>query len=99
MTSPGPSDEDTQVIEDDVSRLIAQADRLAMGYDYDKAIDLVNSSGLDVTEARVQEALGRYEAEKAALVPADMNKITHVFFHTRSWIHPRRLTVTRTAEV
>ena len=82
VTSPGPSDEDTQVIEDDVSRLIAQADRLAMGYDYDKAIDLVNSSGLDVTEARVQEALGRYEAEKAALVPADMNKITHVFFHT-----------------
>ena len=79
VTSPGPSDEDTQVIEDDVSRLIAQADRLAMGYDYDKAIDLVNSSGLDVAEARVQEALGRYEA---ALVPADMNRITHVFFHT-----------------
>lgn len=77
-----PSTEETQVIQDDVSRLIAQADRLALGYDYDKAIDLINNSGMDVTEARMQEALGRYESEKAALVPADMNQITHVFFHT-----------------
>lgn len=74
--------EDIPVIEDDISRLISQADRLALGYDYDKAIELINSSELDKSEARMQDALSRYESAKAALVPADMNKITHVFFHT-----------------
>jgi hypothetical protein len=70
------------VIQDDISRMIAQADRIAMGYDYDKAIQLINDSGLDLNEVRIQEALARYEQDKAALVPADMNSITHVFFHT-----------------
>lgn len=80
--TPPSEEEDSPVIEDDISRLIAQADRLALGYDYDKAIGLINSSGLDTGEARMQDAVARYEAAKAALVPADMNKITHVFFHT-----------------
>ncbi len=62
--------------------MIALADRIAMGYDYDKAIQLINDSGLDLNEVRIQEALARYEQDKAALVPADMNSITHVFFHT-----------------
>ena len=70
------------IIQDDISRMIAQADRIAMGYDYDKAIQLINDSGLDLNEVRIQEALARYEQDKAALVPADMNSITHVFFHT-----------------
>lgn len=76
------TEEETPVIEDDISRLIIQADRLALGYDYDKAIELINNSGLDAGEARMQDALARYEAAREALVPADMNKITHVFFHT-----------------
>ena len=76
------AEEPTEVIQDDISRMIAQADRIAMGYDYDKAIQLINDSGLDLNEVRIQEALARYEQDKAALVPADMNSITHVFFHT-----------------
>lgn len=81
-TAEPSTQEDIPVIEDDISRLISQADRLALGYDYDKAIELINSSELDKSEARMQDALSRYESAKAALVPADMNKITHVFFHT-----------------
>ncbi|MGN0373532.1 MAG: polysaccharide deacetylase [Enterocloster sp.] len=65
-----------------VEKLIAQADRLAMGYDYDKASALITESGFDTSDVRIQEALARYEEEKAALVPVDMTKITHVFFHT-----------------
>ena len=67
---------------DDISRLIAQADRLALGYDYDKAVELINSSGLNMNDERMTDAVNRYETAKASLVPADMNKITHVFFHT-----------------
>lgn len=81
-TAEPSTQEDIPVIEDDISRLISQADRLALGYDYDKAIELINTSELDKSEARMQDALSRYESAKAALVPADMNKITHVFFHT-----------------
>lgn len=81
-TPPSSAEDPTEVIQDDISRMIAQADRIAMGYDYDKAIQLINDSGLDLNEVRIQEALARYEQDKAALVPADMNSITHVFFHT-----------------
>lgn len=72
----------TEAVQDDISRLIAQADRLALGYDYDGAASLLTTSGQDLEEARIKEALDRYETEKAALVPANMNEITHVFFHT-----------------
>ena len=53
-----------------------------MGYDYDKAAELINSSGLDLKDSRMKEALARYESQKAALVPADMNAVTHIFFHS-----------------
>ena len=53
-----------------------------MGYDYDKAAELINSSGLDLNDSRMKEALARYESQKAALVPADMNAVTHIFFHS-----------------
>ena len=78
-TSEQPSADAPQ---DDISRLIAQADRIAMGYDYDKAAELINTSGLDLEDSRIKEALARYESQKAALVPADMNAVTHIFFHS-----------------
>lgn len=61
--------------------LIAQADRLAAGYDYDKAIDLLKSSDFS-DDALVISAMEQYESEKASLVRADPSKITHVFFHS-----------------
>ena len=82
-SSSGPSDQPSaEAPQDDISRLIAQADRIAMGYDYDKAAELINSSGLDLEDSRMKEALARYESQKAALVPADMNAVTHIFFHS-----------------
>ena len=82
-SSSGPSDQPSaEAPQDDISRLIAQADRIAIGYDYDKAAELINSSGLDLKDSRMTEALARYESEKAALVPADMNAVTHIFFHS-----------------
>lgn len=74
-----PADQETA---DEIGTLVAQADRIAMGYDYDRASALLTESGLDVNDSRIQEALSRYEAEKAALVPANVQEATHVFFHT-----------------
>lgn len=44
-------------------RLIAQADRIAMGYDYDKAAEFINSSGL-THDFPHDEALARYELRR-----------------------------------
>ena len=53
--------------QDETDRLIAQADRLALGYDYDGAIALLNDSGLDASDSRIAAALAGYEEAKAAL--------------------------------
>lgn len=68
--------------DDEIDTLIAQADKIALGYDYDRAEALLNDSGLDLSDSRITEALSRYEEEKSALVPADVKNATHVFFHT-----------------
>ena len=68
--------------QDETDRLIAQADRLALGYDYDGAIALLNDSGLDASDSRIAAALAGYEEAKDALVPADVKQTTHVFFHS-----------------
>ena len=68
--------------QDETDRLIAQADRLALGYDYDGAIALLNDSGLDASDSRIAAALAGYEEAKGALVPADVKQTTHVFFHS-----------------
>ena len=60
--------------QDETERLIAQADRLALGYDYDGAIALLNDSGLDASDSRIAAALAGYEEAKGALIPADVKQ-------------------------
>lgn len=67
---------------DSVDQLIARADRMAMGYDYEGARALLQESGLDTGDSRIQEAFSRYDTAAAALVPANVQETTHVFFHT-----------------
>ena len=67
---------------DPVDQLISEADRLAAGYDYDKAIQLIQEDDQAASDSRGQEAISRYEQTKASLVEADPTKITHVFFHS-----------------
>lgn len=60
---------------------LARAGRLAAGYDYDAAIELLTASPY----ADSQEALAaveEYNAVKSTLVRANPREITHVFFHT-----------------
>ena len=80
--APDASDAIPEETQDEIDLLIAQTDSIAMGYDYDKAISLLTDSGQSLTEPRMAQALTRYQSEQAALIPADITQITHIFFHS-----------------
>ncbi len=62
--------------------ILERADKLAAQYDYDGAIALVREYAGYEGEPQLTEAVSRYEAVKATLVPADISEIPHVFFHS-----------------
>ena len=64
-----------------VDEYIAEADRLAAGYDYDAAIAFLGDSPFAEEEA-VKNAVAGYEETKGTLVRQNVREITHVFFHT-----------------
>ena len=64
------ADQPTEPVIDEVDRLIARADRLAAGYDYDGAIALVESDAQAAADPRGQEAIGNYQATKDTMVEA-----------------------------
>lgn len=67
---------------DELSAILAQAERLAAGYDYDGAIALLTETPECADSQEVLDAIARYEAIKATLVEADVSQVTHVFFHS-----------------
>lgn len=67
---------------DALDQLISQADFLALGYDYDAAIALLQADDRFQGDPKIDEAIARYETAKASLVKIDNTQITHVFFHT-----------------
>ena len=73
---------ETTVPEPEAADLLAQADFLARGYDYDAAISLLSSSSHS-TSADVQERITQYQTDSQQLVKwHDMKNITHIFFHS-----------------
>ena len=65
-----------------VDELLAQADAVAAGYDYERAIAMLGSSSY-ASRTEIQDRIAQYEAESQTLVKwDDMQNITHVFFHT-----------------
>lgn len=68
--------------EERLANLLAQAQRLAAGYDYDGAIALLLGDGEFSQSPEVIGAVQQYEAVKSTLVEYDISKITHVFFHS-----------------
>lgn len=82
LTARPSAAESIEPPEDAIEQLIARADRLALGYDYDGALSLLESSGSDSADPRIQEAASRYRSEQELLVPANVQQTTHVFFHS-----------------
>ncbi len=78
-------EEDREVIvqKESAQQRKEKADRLAAMYDYDAAMELVQSYEGYENESVLTEAFLTYEAQKAACKPwADNTKISHCFFHS-----------------
>lgn len=78
-TAPSAPIETNKALE----QLIKQADFIAAGYDYDKAISLLKSSAYFETEMSVKDKIAEYTTRKSKLqVYSKPNTVTHIFFHS-----------------
>ena len=69
-------------LSDDGQAMIAQAQTLAMGYDYDGAItSLMTISGYD-TDPTIQQMIADYTAQRDACVAVDPYTVPHIFYHS-----------------
>ena len=66
----------------DTASVLAQADRMAMGYDYDGAIALLKTLPGYESLTDVTAAISSYEETKASCVPVDVNTVPHIFYHS-----------------
>jgi len=67
--------------EQTVKSTLSEADKLALGYDYDGAIERLNGVADKAAGDEVAGAIALYEEAKNKLVEADVDTIPHVFFH------------------
>ncbi|MFR8548119.1 MAG: polysaccharide deacetylase [Lachnospiraceae bacterium] len=61
---------------------LERAQLLAAQYDYDGAVKLLKETKGYEENAQYQEAVGKFEEQKAACVPYPASEVTHIFFHT-----------------
>lgn len=61
---------------------IAEADVIAMGYDYDGAIELLRSLENYDQDADIIAKIAEYEATKSTMVAVNMDEVTHIFYHS-----------------
>lgn len=66
----------------EIDKILTEAEKAALCYDYDKAIELLQTSGYQGTNTEIDQTISQYEEIRNSLKPYDLNKITHVFFHT-----------------
>ena len=68
--------------EEKIARIVAEADLLALSYDYDTAIELLKTIEEYETNETVQEAIKKHEDTKASCVPVKIEEVTHIFYHS-----------------
>ena len=61
---------------------IEQAKLLAMGYDYDGAINLLKSVKNYKENTVITKLIKQFEEQKAACVPVDVNAVPHIFYQS-----------------
>lgn len=81
-TVQAPSEEPVQSASSPASGTLSQAAYLAAGYDYDRAISLIKDDPALAEDPAALETIASYEEAKTALVPADVQNVPHVFFHS-----------------
>ena len=81
VKSTTSAEQSSQAREAKLEDLLNKADRLALSYDYDKAIELLSTDALK-DDPKVAEAIAKYNETKSTLVRQDPEKVPHVFFHS-----------------
>ena len=83
-TDASEATEETLPPEERIADILDRADFVAAGYDYDKAIEILQEFGEDwQAQPELSAANTRYLADKAKLVRyEDTTQITHIFFHS-----------------
>ncbi|MCD7736018.1 MAG: polysaccharide deacetylase [Lachnospiraceae bacterium] len=71
--------------EQEIETVLMEAENLAAMYDYDAAIECVQSSEYYEASETLQQAASSYEKTKAACVSWSPEEVTHIFFHTIIW--------------
>lgn len=73
-----------QALKAEIAGIIAEAERLSEGYDYDGAIEKIKAYSKDyLTNEELSAAAARCEnAKQFAVRYENVNGITHIFFHT-----------------
>ncbi len=61
---------------------IDEAEKLAVGYDYDGAISLLMEQKNYDTDTDLVNAIAKYTAAKSTLEAKDPNQVPHIFFHS-----------------
>lgn len=78
-------EESTEAIEtpeQERERLILQADTIALSYDYDAAIELIQSYSDYESYEEMTQAIVNYETQKASCIPVNLEEVTHIFYHS-----------------
>ena len=81
-TLPTTEEETTADPKEALNALLAQAEALAVQYDYDGAMELLKADSSYAAEEEVLSAISSYEAAKSTLVRVNPQEVTHVFFHS-----------------
>ena len=83
----GETEEKGDVVEASETPALSEKDEAlktaelqAKQYDYDSAIATLNALNLS-SDTEISAKISQYEEEKGKLVPANMDDITHIFFH------------------
>ena len=62
--------------------VLEQARLLAMGYDYDGAIELLKTVPSYESDPEITAAISEFEQTKASCVPVDVTTVPHIFYHS-----------------
>lgn len=68
--------------EVDRGDVMARAERVAMSYDYDRAIEMLESLPGHEDDPEVSAAIERYRKTKEECVPVKPSQVTHIFYHS-----------------
>lgn len=89
VTPEAAPEEETEPAEDtaaqpetDRTAAMEEAAYLAATYDYDGAIEKLNSLEGAAEDSEIAAKVAEYQAAKDSCVPVNMNEVTHIFYHS-----------------